>query len=171
MPPWRGGGDLPSSPAPTLGSASAGNVKTTDTQLIGAAGGGPLRYVSREGLPVLGFRYRLGSLAGQGGVASLEPLFTREEPPRPWESVIARNGYAVAAMQVDADQFLIAIRVAFMRIDGNHLDTKDSYVSDWIGHPTGRTPQTINGDGARVMGIHGRRMALMHAVGLVFEAE
>jgi hypothetical protein len=57
-----------------------------------------------------------------------------------------------------------------MRIkpDGS-LDPADSYRGEWIGNPTGRPIQTVNRSGKRIIGICGRRAAVLDAVGLVVE--
>ncbi len=101
-------------------------------------------------------------------VGKIESVSQRTKTPGPWEHVFAREGYALGAIQVDADKFVHAVRLAFMRIDGDRLDAKDSYVSEWIGSPSGAQPETLNGNGAPVMGFHGRAMAIVDAVGLVF---
>ena len=85
--------------------------------------------------------------------------------------MFAKDGYAVGAIQVDGADFVNAVRVAFMRIEGDRLNPKDTYISDWIGKLTGRDPVTINGNGAIVVGVHGRRGAILNAVGLVCKAE
>ena len=61
-----------------------------------------------------------------------------------------------------------AMQVVFVRVntDGK-LDPSDSYSSEWIGHPAGKEVQAIDGRGATVVGIQGRRAAILDAVGLV----
>ena len=51
------------------------------------------------------------------------------------------------------------------------LDAKDSHVCEWIGSPSGKAPRTLNGNGAPVIGFHGRAMAIVDAVGLVFAGD
>jgi hypothetical protein len=144
------------------------NGLANDSRLVGGTGGVPFRAVTPDRQPVVGIRYRLGSWAGQESVGKIEGVSQRTKTPGPWEHVFAREGYALGAIQVDADKFVHAVRLAFMRIDGDRLDAKDSYVSEWIGSPSGAQPETINGNGAPVIGFHGRAMAIVDAVGLVF---
>jgi hypothetical protein len=144
------------------------NGLSSDSRLVGGTGGVPFRAVTPDRQPVVGIRYRLGSWAGQESVGKIEGVSQRTKTPGPWEHVFAREGYALGAIQVDADKFVHAVRLAFMRIDGDRLDAKDSYVSEWIGSPSGAQPETINGNGAPVIGFHGRAMAIVDAVGLVF---
>ena len=120
---------------------------------------------------MIGVRYTLGSWGVQDAVRTFEPIFERKNSPPKADELFAKDGYAVGAIQVDGANFVNAIRVAFMRTEGDRLNSKDSYVSDWIGKPTGRTPETINGNGALVVGVHGRGAAVLDAVGLVCRAK
>ncbi len=143
-------------------------VPFKDSPLVGVPVGRPFRAVSRDGQPVVGVRYRLGQWRRKDAVAKIEGVFKREKEPGQWEYVLAREGYALGAIQVDAGDFVFAVRLAFMRIDGKRLDTKDSYVSQWIGTPSGEEPKTLKGNGAPAIGFHGHSMAVVSAVGLVF---
>jgi hypothetical protein len=139
-----------------------------DTELVGGTGGSAFRHVGNAGQFVLGFRYRLGSWQDQQRLGRIEPLFAETAPGPGWQSVVGRDGYAVGAIQVDGDQYVNAIRIAFMRIKDGRLDTQDKYVSDWIGVPQGSQPKTINCAGAPVVGIFGRATVVVDAIGLVF---
>ena len=147
------------------------SVPTTNSQLAGGTGGIAFNFVDPQARPVIGVRYQLGSWAGEQLLGHLEPLFTRDPEPAPWQVILARDGYALGAVQVDGTRFVNAVRLAFMRLEGEKLDTKDRYLTQWIGTPTGGTPKAFFSDGARVIGIHGKRAAILDAVGLVFEAK
>ena len=139
------------------------------TELVGGTGGGPFRITHPAGLPVIGVRWRPGKWAGRDLIGRLEPLYS-EETARGWQTVIARKGYAVGAIQVDGDEFVNAVRIAFMRIEGDRLMTSDTYVSEWIGKPTPDAQlKTLNGHGARILGIYGRQTIIVDAIGLVFD--
>ncbi len=98
-----------------------------------------------------------------------DPLFEERQSNGPFQAVVAREGYALGAIQVDADSEVRAVRLAFMRIDGDRLDPKDSYTSEWIGTRTDGKPKTLNGKGARVLGFFGRRTVSIQALGLLIE--
>jgi len=55
------------------------------------------------------------------------------------------------------------------RVDGDELDPTDSYVSDWIGTPTGAEPVMLNGNGKPVLGLCGRRAAALNTQGIVVD--
>lgn len=86
------------------------------------------------------------------------------------QSVLAKSGYAVGGLVVDADQFVNAVQPIFMKLrtDGT-LDPSDRYDGPWLGQPSGKPTRTIDGRGAKVIGVHGRGAAVLDAVGLVFE--
>ena len=152
-------------PSPTR---AARDVVGRDTEVAGGAGGSPFRLGSKAKEPVLGFAWSSGSWAGQKLIGRLEPMFTRDVPGGFQASVVAREGYAVGGISVDGDDFVRAIQVVFVKAtaDGK-LDPSDAYVSDWIGHPAGKSVQAIDSRGAKVIGIQGRKAAVLDAVGLI----
>ncbi|MGO8747318.1 MAG: hypothetical protein ACLQNE_15135 [Thermoguttaceae bacterium] len=119
--------------------------------------------------PVVGFVYALGAWNGEEAISGLVPLYDAvfDADKR---TVVARPGYAVAGIDVDAAEYVLAIRVVFMRIDPNgRLQANDAYKSDWIGRPRGTAPKLLGGDGSRVVGVYGRGAAVLDAIGLVIE--
>jgi len=140
----------------------------TATELIGGTGG-MLYHSVGSGAPVLGFGHAMGSWAGEQALAALEPVFVSESGPAT-QHVIACEGYAVGALEIDAPKYISAVRVLFMRLGADgRLDPNDSYKSDWIGTPSGKPTRTVGGDGRKVIGIQARRAAVLDAVGLVVE--
>jgi hypothetical protein len=111
----------------------------------------------------------MGSWAGEPALRSLTPIFDRRRPAGA-KAVVARAGYAVGGMNVHAPKYVSAIQLVFMRVgDDGRLDPSDSYTSDWIGKPAGGPPEKLGGGGRKVIGIKGRRAAVLDAVGLVLE--
>jgi hypothetical protein len=137
------------------------------TELVGGLTGGSWEATSNS-LPVLGFSCLFEASAEQKGFSRFEPVFFRARAPK--DAVLAREGYAVGGLMVDADQHVQAVQVIFMRIgtDGK-LDPADKYTSEWIGQRTGRPPRMIGGDGAKVTGAHSRRGPVLNAIGLILE--
>lgn len=161
-PPGFGPGD--STPPPTaLGSQEVGRKG----ELLGGAGGVPF-FSARAGAPVVGFLWSSGTWAGKKGLGRLRPLYDRRL--NTGSTIVAREGYAVAALEVDADQYVFAVRVVFARLkDDGSVDAADTYTSDWIGHPSGGSVRKLDGAGAKIIGIYGRGTAMVDAVGLVLE--
>jgi hypothetical protein len=124
---------------------------------------------SKEGLPVVGVRYRMGGWGGKPALREIEPLYDRATPP-PWPGtfvILAREGYALGAVQVDADDLVRAVRLAFMRIRGDKLDKSDLYVTDWIGTPASGAPVVLDPKGRPIVGFRGRMAAVVDALGIV----
>ncbi len=138
-----------------------------DTKMAGGDEGGRFRHEDEK--PLLGITYRLGRWDGEETVGRIKPVFDRQATRRPQSAVIAKAGYAVGALEVDAKRFVNAMQIVFMRLnpDGS-LDPSQSYTSQWIGFRTSsRTTKTISGKGALVVGIYGRHGAILNAVGLI----
>jgi hypothetical protein len=75
----------------------------------------------------------------------------------------------VYGLDVDADRYVNAIRVVFVRMDGDKLVVNDTYKSDWLGEPQNDEQTTLGCDGRRVTGIvmySGRDR--LNAIGLTF---
>ncbi len=72
------------------------------------------------------------------------------------------------AYYVDAGRYVHAVQIVFMRIGSDgRLDPSDRYTSDWLGFRTEKSPTTIGGTGAVVLGVQGRGAAVVDALGLV----
>ena len=104
---------------------------------------------------------------GEAALSKLDPIYERAH----WiggERIVAREGYAVGAIQVVSGRFVNAVQVQFMRVTSEgQLDTEDTYDSPWIGEPSDKTPVQLGGTGDFVLGVYGRQVALLDAVGLV----
>ncbi|HUQ69245.1 MAG TPA: hypothetical protein VM165_06970, partial [Planctomycetaceae bacterium] len=114
--------------------------------------------------------HRTGMTAGQPSVLGVTALFSEKDATFGQDRTFAKPGYAVGGLNVDADQFVSAFQVVFMRLkDDGTLDPTDSYTSDWIGQPSGKLPVSLDGQGKKVLGLYGRRGNTMDAIGLLIE--
>jgi hypothetical protein len=171
----------PPGPAPAIPDRPAGAVRPVnaganpagrDTAVAGGQGGFPFRSASPTSQPMIGLAWTSGSWAGQKVIGRLEPLFNHDVPRGIQASVIAREGYVVGGVSVEGDDFVRAIQIVFVRSSADgRLDPTDAYASDWIGHPAGKKVQAIDSRGTVVIGIQGRRAAILDAVGLVLAEE
>lgn len=164
---FPGGRFGPGRRPPLPGSAT--DSQPGDTHLVGGSGGAPFRYSSPTGQPVVGFRFVIGSWAGKDAIQVLMPAYDRAATGTDPQTVTAREGYAVGAIMVAADQLVEAIQVEFMRITPQGLDTADTYLSEWIGTPGDIAPEKLGGTGVPVIGVHGRKGAVMDSIGLVMQ--
>ncbi|GAB6167454.1 hypothetical protein JCM19992_34540 [Thermostilla marina] len=136
------------------------------TKLVGGTGG--MLYLSQpQNRPVVGFIFTEGSWAGKAALAILEPIY--DHVPANERTVVAREGYVVAGLEVHADDLVRGVRVTFAKLTPEgKLDLADSYTSDWIGEPS-ESPETLGNTGLPVVGVIARRGAVMDALGLVLQ--
>ena len=158
-------------PPRSVTRSTLATTKGTASKLIGnTEGGGPFQMVIPEGKTLLGFECSLGIWAGEQAIRSLTPLSERAPARGRNITVMAKEGYAVGGMKIDAPKYVSAVQVVFYRLkDDGQLDPNDSYTSDWLGTPSGKEVPVTEGAGKQVIGIHGRRGAVLDALGLVFE--
>ena len=162
-------GTPPQPSAAAQAAANATPARGTPTETYGGTGGIPFEAVSPDG-PLLGLRYAVGPWTGELVISRLEPVFNRAVPKDGLKPVVARRGFAVGAVEVDAGNLVNALRIVFMAIDADgQLDPKKTYKSEWLGRPTRRKPRMLNAEGATVIGIHGTRAAVLDSIGLVVD--
>jgi len=138
------------------------------TETVGGTGGFPFRRVDYQGRPIIGVQFILRSWQGGKYVGRLTPLFDRTRATRPRTDIIfAKEGYALGAIHVWAGEFVDGIKLVFMKLnDDTSLQLSDSYEADTIGSATTSTAKIITSNGRLIIGFHGRRSAVMDAIGL-----
>jgi hypothetical protein len=142
------------------------------TQMLGATtGGGPYEMRGRDNEPIIGFRVSTAKWGGKSIIRNLQPIYPSDNSIVTPSMVVAREGYAVGAINVDGDDHVTAMQIIFMRIQARGLSVKDSYESDWIGQPTGDPTNLLGGHGHFVIGIYGRKGMNVDALGLLLLAE
>lgn len=142
-------------------------------QLVGGQqGGSDFEIRMQQDQPITRVAYRTGSWANQPGFGEIRPVAESFVANGNQNVVAAKKGYALGGIAADSgSDFLHAVQLTFMRILPNgKLDPADSYTSDWIGQPTGAV-QKHNSSGELVVGLRGKRMLLVHSIGLVFASE
>jgi len=173
--PARAGGEIPRIAQPAAPSAEPVYIPPPDqpgtpTELAGGPEGWQFQVLDRNRRTVVGFRFQMGSWAGQPAVAQFDPLYDRGAPAGRSEVVIGRDGYVVGGLQVVAGDLVNAVRVIFVRqqTDGS-LDKRDFYLSDWIGDPGKKPPQVLGDGQTRVIGVCGRHGAVKNAIALILD--
>jgi len=148
-------------------SVEAFQSRPRDTQLVGGSGGSEFRHVGRNNQHVLGLLCWASKWEGKPAVILHMAIFDRGRPAG-GGVLMSRQDYAIGALKVTGGDLVTSVQVVYMRIkpDGR-LDPSDCYEDDVVGDPAGKTPVVIGGTGAPVIGIHGRRGAVLDAVGLV----
>ena len=148
------------------------------TSTVGGAGGTQFEDLPKTPSLLVGFKYSLAPTGtGSTIIKTLQPLYltgtTRTEgkvygtPSEAPQEAVARAGYAVGAIVAKGAVRMDGFKVVFMKITGTSLEPRDSYECAWIGG-TGGGPETkLGGDGAPVVGIHGRSGMDLDGVGLI----
>jgi acetyl esterase/lipase len=155
---------------PTRTPAGAADPAMARPAMLGNAQGRFGSYSFPKSKRLVGLRYDLDG----AGLKSVSAFSSGGKPPplRGTEKLVqARDGYMVYGLVVDADkQRVNAVRIVFVRVDGDKLVPTDTYTSDWLGTPRTDKPVTLGADGRRVTGI--KFFAgddRLNAVGLDFE--
>ncbi len=160
------------------GPAAHGKVKKTD--LIGGKGGADFEDLPGKHALLVGFDVTFGTWADRPvpWIYSLQPVYAGKDgnfttkvygtrQPGNITHVLAKPGYAVSGMTVNAEHIVAGFKVQFMRIRGNKLDPKDSYESEWQGGEWGSQKASIGGDGKPVIGCYGRNSDAIVVIGLL----
>ncbi len=144
------------------------------TEVVGGQGGGEQSFCDPAGRPLVGIAYSIDQNWDSTGpvIGGLQPVFDSESPAADWRgqpltTIAGREGYVVGGLLVDASQYVNAIKVIFVRRNGNELDVNDSYESDWLGTPRGDEPKKLAGDGQSVLGLHCKQGLVLDGIGLV----
>jgi hypothetical protein len=76
----------------------------------------------------------------------------------------------VYGLVVDADQQVNAVRVIFVRVNGEKLVPTDTYTSEWLGTPKTNKPVTLGAGGRQLRGIRFYdRDGAMNALGVILD--
>jgi hypothetical protein len=84
-------------------------------------------------------------------------------------TTVAKPGYAVGAINTHTGLTVDGFEMVFMKIDGDRLDSSDSYTSPWLGDEKGGSPRDVSSDGKIPVGLQGRAGKEVYALGLIVE--
>jgi hypothetical protein len=84
-------------------------------------------------------------------------------------AAIAKPGYAVGAINTHTGLTVDGFEMVFMKIDGEQLDTSDSYTSPWLGDKKGGSPADASTEGKLPVGLQGRAGKEVYGLGLIVE--
>ena len=84
-------------------------------------------------------------------------------------TAVAKPGYAVGAINTHTGLTVDGFEMVFMRIDGDRLDSADSYTSPWLGDEKGGNPRNVSSEGKIPVGLQGRAGKEVYGLGLIVE--
>lgn len=151
-----------------FGGAAEGKVDKSDT--VGETGGGTYEYAKSD-TPLLGLTYTIGAWEGHPCIEGIRPLFEDAPVKNFTERVLAKSGYAVGGVNLEASPYFSGFQIIFMKLDGKKLNPKDTYLSDWVraGDEKATQSATYKSDGKLVVGIHGNRGAITNTMGILYQ--
>ena len=158
----------PMSAAPALPAGA------TTTEIVGGAGGGERQLLDSQLRPLVGVAFEIDEHWDNEGqvLSTLQPIFDAGAPVseidgRPEQVEIAKEGYVVGGLLVDASKYVNAVKVVYVRRNGESLDLSDTYESEWLGKPRSGEPRKLAGDGQMVLGLQVKQGLVLDAVGLI----
>ncbi|MCU0876275.1 MAG: hypothetical protein MUF06_00580 [Pirellulaceae bacterium] len=145
--------------------------------MVGGTGGGDNVLVDPAGRLPVGLAYLVDeNWDRRPTLKEVKPIYSRDERPVDWRgiplsTVVAKDGYAIGGLVVDADQYVHALKVIFMHEAAGQLDSRDSYESDWLSTPTGNELVKLGGDGRAVLGLKTKQGIVLDGLGVVLRTK
>jgi hypothetical protein len=152
--------------------------KVATTSPVGAVGrGGQFSDMLDEGAVLIGFEVGATHFNGDT-IKSLRPIYLTAHGEANGGThgsnrqadvltIKARDGYAVGAVTFKGTNRFEAMSVTFMQIQGQALNPRTSYTSDWVGTPDAAGEVRLGGTGALVIGIKGTADNTLQSVSLI----
>jgi hypothetical protein len=162
---------FPVGPWPDMPGSLPPDASTTE--MVGGSGGGEQQLLDPQGRPLVGVACAIDEHwdGDRPVIGTLLPIFDRAAPPedrgRPMTAEVARDGYVVGGLVVDASQYVNAVKVIYVKQNGEAIASADTYESEWLGTPRGDTQTRLAGDGRLVLGLHAKQGLVLDAVGLI----
>ncbi len=147
-----------------------GNIPgSNETTIMGGGSDREFKDAAPEGGRLIGFEIGLGKFLKNDVIRAVRPIFWTPDGEVMGKQygtdisrvvkVKAKDGYAVGGVIAKAVLTMDGMSVTFMRVEGDHLSTKETYESEWIGGPGGGVRTTLGSTGAIVIGIVGKANA------------
>jgi hypothetical protein len=135
--------------------------------------------IAPEGGVLVGARVSYIERFGGHKISSIQPIYRVGEElvdGKRWggllgeeTTAVAKPGYAVGAIDSHTGITVDGFEMVFMKIDGDRLDSRDSYKSPWLGDEKGGSPRDVSSEGKIPLGLQGRAGKEVYALGLIVE--
>ena len=102
-----------------------------ETERVGEESGSAYAHYHAGRRPLIGFSFDTRDWFGRDRISDLVGLFDEGEGAEGEHRIEARSGYVVAAVELQADDHINAIRVEFAPLDGDFLAPDGWYWSEW----------------------------------------
>lgn len=117
-------------------------------------------------LPIRGVDLNVVKTKEGNAIASFAPIFGEATND---QSIMARSGYALAGIEVNAGAWVKGVRLVFMEVTPIGFDTSKSYRTDWFGTRPSGVGEVLGSDGRPVYGIWCCRTNICKSIGLIRE--
>lgn len=141
----------------------------TKTDMAPQQHGGDFTFASPEGKPMIGLKVENSTWGPKTVFRTIQPLYEKPAGATPGpDLVFARAGYVVVGVQINSTDFANAARLIYGKVKDGVADTKETYMSEWLGKPGADGKMTkIMTTGGPVIGVFGKRGGNVHGFGLV----
>ncbi|MDG2469904.1 MAG: hypothetical protein P8M80_11535 [Pirellulaceae bacterium] len=128
---------------------------------------GTRRFLFHPGkLPIVGVDLITASSKEGAIVTDIAPIYDK---PTDENSIMAKDGYALAGLEVNAGAWVKGVRLIFMKVIPTGFDTSKSYRTEWFGSRPSGVAEKLGGDGRPVYGFWGCRTDICKSIGLIRE--
>lgn len=128
---------------------------------------GNRRFMFHPGkLPIKGVDLNIVKTKEGSALTNFAPIFGEATSE---QSIMARDGYGLAGIEVNAGAWVKGVRLVFMEITPIGFDTSKSYRTDWFGTRPSGVGEVLGGDGRPVYGIWCCRTNICKSIGLIRE--
>jgi hypothetical protein len=135
--------------------------------------------IAPSGGVLVGARVSYIMRAGGPKISSIQPIYRIGEKLVDGErqggllgeetTEVAKPGYAVGGINTHTGLTVDGFEMVFMKIDGDRLDSDDSYTSQWLGDEKGGSPRNVSSNGKIPVGLQGRAGKEVYGLGLIVE--
>jgi hypothetical protein len=163
--------EAPQTPFPQLTYA---RNRVQSSPFLGSKPGTDFSDQAPEGGVLVGLILSQGKNWG-GALQAVQPVYQVEDryelgqrhgsPGGNEVRVLARPGYAVGGLRIRSGLVLNALQLVFGRLQGNKLNPRDTYESEWIGSDGGGAAEFLAG-GRALAGVFGNFKEDLHGIGV-----
>jgi hypothetical protein len=139
-----------------------------ETVRVGKESGSVFAHLHTGGEPLIGLSMGTRDWFGRERIdGEIQGIFEGESTAALAQVIEAKPGYVVASIEVQADDYVNALRIQFAPYDGVFVSPFDRYWSPWVGSHAKNEPTTrLEGDGV-VVGLRGSTGLVLNSLSLL----
>ncbi len=140
-----------------------------ETRQVGTERGATFAHFHAGRAPMLGVSFGTHDWFRRVRIGDdIRGVFAEGAPAEGAHQFLARPGYAVAAFELQADDYVNALRVEFAPFDGSRLSSDERYWSEWAGsYQVGERITKLESGAALVVGFRGTGGMVLNSLSLL----